>query len=585
VALAGRVLVRIFPIGLNETPRGDPVNPILLSIALSASGQAGATPVAHTQATLPARATTLEVTAEGAFEHRRYGDIVVDPSSSQALTAPGTLWTHSSGGAAWIGTAVSIGDVGGQVFAEYDLNNEAAELFSSYDTDPPTAIWTDNAPLGTEFRQVDSASTTDTHVAIDQIVLGGNSATRQAVLRKYSSGSGTPDWTYTFAPIINAAGKVAISRDGSKIVAAIMNSNTMGVEIAVFGPGSATPVSYTTLPVGASNSLRGWDLSADGSTLYFTQGTTVHIFDVATTTVTFTTNIGASFDSHALSGDGSVFAFGNFNSIKVWEKSGGTYLNTISKTLGGQVYCSNIDISDDSSTVAYAWYFYSPGLTVQVNALDVSTGTVTMTDVVTGTGTFQNTVGDVSCSADGSRFAVGLWGDQGNVAHEIRVYSSTQNAPIQTVNLPGSVFDIDLSPDGQRVAAASKAVHANTFGNGGRIDLVDTGNEDFMVRGAPRIGTSPAFEIHGTPGVPAVLLTSPLPENPPKVFPGVGTLYIKRSLIVVSLVGNVPGGGVLTSPHAIAPNPALIGTTEYFQILFLSPRVLSTDWVKLTYLP
>lgn len=556
---------------------------ILLPIALLLSGSAGDAAGTGTGQLAPARATTLEVTAEGAFERRRYGETVVDASTSQALTAAGTLWTHTSGGAAWIGTAVSIGDVGGQVFTEYDLNNEAAELFSAYDTDPPTPVWSDGSPLGTEFRMVDSASATDTHIAIDQVILGGDGTTRQAVLRKYSSGSATPDWTYTFAPIINAAGKCAISRDGQTIVAAIMNSNTLSVEIAVFGPGSGTPTSYTVLPPGTSTSLRGWDLSADGSTLYFTQGVIVHIFDVATQTVSFTTSVGASFDSHAISGDGSVFAFGNFGNIRVWEKSGASYTNTITKTLSGSNYVAMIDISDDSSTVAYAWYFYSPGLTVQVNALDVASGNVTMTDTVTGTGGFQNTVGGVSCSADGSRFAVGLWGDQGNVAEEIRVYSSTQNAALHTSNLPGSVFSIDISADGQRVVAGSKAVHANTFGNGGQIDLVDTGDEDFILRGTPSIGTNVAYEVHGTPGVPALLLTAPLPEDPPKIFPGVGTLYVKRSLITITSLGTIPGGGVLTTPTFV--DPGLFGTTSYVQVLFLSPRLLSSDWMKITYLP
>jgi len=564
------------------------VNAILIPIAMLLSGTAGTTSVQTSptaRVTLPARATTLEVTPEGAFEHSRYGEILVDASSSQALTTPGTLWTHGSGGAAWIATAVSIGDVGAQVFAEYDLNNEAAVLLSSFDSNPPTPVWTDNSPLGSEFRQVDSASETATHVVIDQIVLGGDITTRQAVLRKYTSNSGVPDWTFTFVPVINAAGKVAISRDGKTIVAAIMNSNTMGVEIAVFDASSGTPLSYTVLPPESSNSLRGWDLSADGSTLYFTQGTLVHIFDVASTTVVFTTNIGASFDSHAISGDGSIFAYGNFNSMKVWEKSGATYTNTITKTLGGSVYCARIDISDDGSTVAYGWYFFATGLTDQVNALDLGTGVVTMSDQVIGTGSFQNLLTDISCNADGSRFAVGLWGDQGNQAEEVRIYSSTQNAPIQTLNLAGSVFDIDLSADGQRVVAGSKSVHANTFGNGGQIDLVDTGNEDFMVRGTPSVGSSIDFEVHGTAGDPVFLLSAPLPESPPKLFPGIGTLYVKRSLLTVTSIGTVPAGGVLTASHAIANDPALIGRTDYLQVLFLSPRKLTADWIKVTYLP
>ncbi len=561
------------------------MNVILLPLLLSVSTGAGATLATQSSTSQPAQATALEITAEGAFLHRSRSELEVELAGTQGLTAAGSLWTHTSGVANWIPLAVSIGDLGGQVFAQYSLNNEAAELFSSYDSNPPTALWTNNTPFGLEFSQVDSASGSDVHVAMHQEVLGGNNLTRQAVVRRFDSSSSTPAWTYTFAPIINAGSKVAVSRDGSTIVAAILNDNTMSMEIAVFGANSATPLSYTVLAPGSSSTLRGWDLSADGSTLYFTQGTVAHIFDVATTSVVFTTNIGGSFDSHAISGDGSVFAFGHFNWMKVWEKSGGSYTNTITKTLGGQVFCARIDISDDSSTVAYGWYFYNPGLTVQVNALDVATDTVTMSEQVSGVGGFQNLISDISCSADGSRFAVGMWGDEGNQAEEVRIYSSTQDAPIATVNLPGSVFKLDMSADGQRVVAGSKAVHANTMGNGGQVDLVDSGDQDFAVRGVPSVGATVNFEIHGTPGVPAFLIAAPLPEDPPVTFPSLGTLYVKRSALTIYPLGPVPAGGVLTAPFSLPSGAGLIGTPQYFQAFFLAPRVLTADWAKLTLLP
>lgn len=529
--------------------------------------------------------SAIEVTPQGAFPREEHGGFQVD-ASTQAATAAGALWSHASGGLAWIGTAVSIGNRASQVFTEYDLNSESAELFSVYDSNPPTAIWSDGTPLGTEFREVASADATDTHVAIHQIVLNGNPATRQAVLRKYDSASATPDWTYTFTPIINAAARVGISRDGQTIATALMNNNTWQVQVAVFGPGSGTPISSGSVAVGTNNYLRGFDLSADGSTLYFSAGVTAYVYDLATHTVVFSTDIGASFDSHAISGDGSVFAFGNFNVLRVWEESGGTYLNTHTVNKAGQVYCALVDISDDGSTVAAGWYFYATGLSVAVEALDVPSKTITMTQMVTGTGGFQNTIGDVSCSADGQRFAVGLWGDQGNVAAEVRLYDRSQNVPIATLNTPGSVFSVDLSADGQRVAAGSKAVHANVQGNGGRIDLLDGGGEDFILRGAPTIGSTISLEVHAPPAVTsAVLLTAQAESVPPVLFAGIGTLYIDRTTLVLSPLGAITGGGVGTYPLSLANNPLLVGTSVYLQILTLQPRTLSKDWVKLTYLP
>jgi hypothetical protein len=557
----------------------DNVIHLLLTLPIAATG-GGSGPI--TPPTAQARETRIEVTDEGAFLRQRHGDLQLDHSGSEGLTGGGTFWTYTDGGLAWIGASVAIGNVASQVFSQYDLNNEAAGLFSAYDSNPATPVWTDGTVAGTDFAAVDSAAETNTHVAISQVTLGGNPTTRTAVLRKYSSSSVTPDWVYGFAPVINAAAKVAISRDGNTIVAAIMNNNTMSVELAVFGPGSAIPVSYTILPAGSNSSLRGWDLSADGSKLYFSQGVTANILDVATGSIEFSTNIGASFDSHAISGDGSVFAFGNFNSMKVWVHNGATYVNTISKSKGGSTYCAELDISDDGSSVAYGWYFYSPGTTVEIEALDVATGMVTMTDTVVGLGTLQNTVAQISCNADGSRFGVGLWGDGGGQVDELRLYSSTQNAALQTLGLGGSVFGVDISADGQRLAGCGKAVHANTFGNGGHVDLIDAGGEDMLANGTPHSGATIDLEVHGVPGKTALLLSANLPQSPPAVFPGIGTLYVKRSALTISSLGQVAGNGELHTPLTMS---GAVGTDLYLQVLFLSPRLLTTDYLKLTHLP
>lgn len=420
---------------------------------------------------LPRGAVRVEVTPEGAFYRELPSPRPGASGGGRSQVAGGLIWSHPDGGLAWIGNAVSLGNYGSEVFTEYDLNNEAAELFSVYDTNPPTAIWSDSSPLGTDDHHVASAEATNTKVAIH--TFNANSPAAYAVLSKYTTLSPTPDWTYTFS-FVPSGTNCAISRDGQTIVAAVGNGATGNVDVAVFSPASNVPTSYTSVPLGSNYGIRGFDLSADGSTLYFASAgnPTAFVFDVATASVVFSTNIGASFDSHAISGDGSVFAFGNFNTMSVWQKSGTTYTNTYTRVLSGANYCALIDISDDSSTIAYGFTFYDHYATVQIEALDVASHSVTMTDVATSTNaSLQNIVSGMSISADGQRFAVGLWGDGSGPLAEARYYARNQNAPLGTVNLPGSVFGIAISADGQRMVSGSKAVHANTFGNGGSIDL------------------------------------------------------------------------------------------------------------------
>ncbi|MBK7644999.1 MAG: hypothetical protein IPJ19_18465 [Planctomycetes bacterium] len=413
------------------------------------------------------------VTAKGAF--RQLTEETEGNTVFQPLQGTGSLWTRDDNGLGWIGSAVSIGNHGSEVFGEHNLNNQRAELFSAFDANPPNAIWSDLAALGSSGHHVASAESASLDVALHTFQAGTSNAS--CVLSKYTATSGgTPDWTYTFAAGLEGA-NVAVSRDGSRIVAAASDHTNSSARIAVFGPDSNVPLSQTTIALGgANNGVRGFDLSADGSTLYFSSFDTpvnAYIFNVAAHSVVFTTPINASFDSHAISGNGSIFAFGNFGTLSLYEKIGGVYTRTYTRSVPGTVYCGAIDLSDDGSTAAFGWASYTTALTVQIEALDVPSKTITMTDMVTSTSPgLQNVVSSIACSAKGERFAVGLWGDATGPVAEARVYARNQNAPIVSLDVGGSVYGVAISADGFRAAFSSKSMHANQLGHGGAIDLL-----------------------------------------------------------------------------------------------------------------
>jgi hypothetical protein len=570
------------------------------------------------------QAVRLEVTPEGAFYRPTAAPVSAPTDGHTSNVNSGLIWTHTDGGLAWIAYphSVSLGFHGGEVFAEYDLNNQQAQLFSSFDSNPPTPIFTDSV-VGTQNRYVASAEATHTHVSTH--VVGGSTM----VLSKWGDVSGTPDWTYTFnfaPPDSGGFGSgmgLGISRDGQTIVAADSNLTAATVDIAVFSPASNVPISYTTVNLGQfgtnGNEIRGFDLSADGSTLYFSAaGNPVNafVFDIATHTVVFTTPINASFDSHAISGDGSVFAFGNFNTMSVFEKVAGVYTNTFTRNIAGQNYCAVIDISDDSKTIAYAYYFYATGLTDQIEALDVPTHTVTMTDVVTATGSLQNLASCVSCSADGQHFAVGLWGDGSGPVAEGRLYARNQNPPIGLVNLNGSVFAIQVSADGQRMAVGSKSVHANISGNGGEVDLFGAatpfttfcygnravatpcpcGHSGYVGRGCQNSALTFGAQItaNGSTSPDTVVLTSAgeLPSSlsifiqgqstlPNGTVFGDGVRCINANLLRIG-VHNAVGGTVsypqsgdpsITARSAALGDPIMTGTSRYYQCYYRDPNL------------
>jgi hypothetical protein len=527
----------------------------------------------------------------------------------------GVIWTHADGGLGWIPASVSLGDFGSQVAVACELNNQRVEALSSFDTNPPTPLWNDLIPASTD-QHVAAASTTNTVVSLCEFDQAMPSST--AVLRKFSS-SATPDWTYTFALAnLNGGTNVGISRDGQTIVAAVSRPSAGSVDITVFSPSSGTPLSYTTIALSAvPDTIRGFDLSADGSTLYFSSSSTptAYVFDVATQSVVFSTPLPTSFDSHAISGDGSVFAYGAFNSLVVWEKSGATYVNTFTRTVPGSNYCSAIDISDDGTTIAYGFTFYDSYQTVRIEALDVPTHAVTMSDVATSTvPTLQNIVSSISISADGQRFAVGLWGDGSGPLAEGRLYARDRNAPVGTLDVHGSIFTISISADGQRFAAGSKAVHANQQGNGGEVDLVggdspftsfcyqngalDTpcpcGNSGVIGHGCnnSRSSGGALLTAAGSVDPDSVVLTSSseLPAAMTIFMQGqtamtAGTLFgdgvrcvdtnVKRLAIKYALDGTAVfpevGDPSIGSQSSALGDPIMLGTSRYYQAYYRDP--------------
>jgi len=192
----------------------------------------------------------------------------------------------------------------------------------------------------------------------------------------------------------------------------------------------------------------------------------------------------------------------------------------------------------------------------------------------------------VSMNRDGSRFAVGLWGDEGNVCPELRLYRSQQSAPVALHNFSGSVFDVDMSADGERIAVATKAVHANQYAGGGSIALFTFEAQDIRAAGIPRPGSTITFQLQAPSGsAPATLLCSTSALANPLNFGAIGTLYLNRSTMQLISAPSTNSTGTSTVSFLLPPGTAQIGQTLYFQGMFNYPRKLTTSMVRVTVLP
>lgn len=534
-------------------------------------------------ALMPSESTRLVVGGDGVETVRETG--FTPATSALTLPSPGALWRRTDEGQGWVGRVVAIADNGTQVFTSYDTGSDRAELLSSFASMPVMPLWNDPVPTQGVDVAVDSSESTDVFVTCRRIPTGSSgSDPKRIIVDKYTSSSAAPDWTFQFPSPTHFQSDVAISRDGRVILAGMLNSSTSMLEVRVFEPGSGTPVRSYTQPLGTS--MRAMLLSKDGSTAYFASGTSCYLWDVASGNVIAQYSLPTALDSHAISGDGSVFAFGGFNVVKIFQRqASGTYLLIHTQTNVAQTYCGRVEISEDASTVAWGWNHWDANLAVTLQMLDVPTRTVTMSDTVIGLGTYQNVVSDLSLSGDGSRLAAALWGDQAGLAHELRFYRKYASLPTATFNFAGSVFDVDMSLDGRRVAVAAKAVHANVYAGGGEISLYSFEPEDFAVMGNPQLGRKVRFGLWGAPFTPSLLLKAPAAATIPFVFPTYGTLYLQRSTMVAIPMPNTNSGGYSEIEYQLSSNPAAIGTTLYFQGCQVAPRRLTGSWSQVTIVP
>lgn len=538
-----------------------------------------------------AQRTYEEVTPAGAETVTEYFNVSMATASlfSPVYTPPGIVWHYPNpSGLLWISNAVAVGNRGTQVIVGQDLNYERAQLFSVFDNNPPTPIWEDlgmSSPKGVIYA--DSSHTGDYHIVCytsDVVVTG-----YQFAVNMYRSDSSVPAWTWT-PPTGDIIGpKIAIDRAPS--IVAIGCFDDLNKDILIYFLDPDTGAQLDSYAQAATYYARGFDLSADGSTLYFYEsGGSAHIYDIGAASVAYSTPLSASFDSHAISGDGTKFAYGQFYNIYIWEKSG-TSWSSWSVSTGSGTYGSHMDFSDDGSTLVAGVTQFSPDyLKPKALVIDIPTQTVVNTETFAGSGGYQDVISGAAISHDGKYSVVSRWGDQGNSHPEVTVIEKGVGI-IGSINSPGSAFDVDMSWDGQVTVSGHKAVHANVSGNGGDVYYYDIGGEDMDMIGAPIVGQSVLMEVYTNPDWYFALLLGS--ADVPTGFATLpfGTLYLDNTppnLFIMFPVLQADPTGQGTLNVNIPNNPIFIGATAFFQAL-VSPNgssiQLSNDYLTMTGLP
>ena len=287
-----------------------------------------------------------------------------------------------------------------------------------------------------------------------------------------SDSNGTPDWSFPYPvsdPNLPASSrKVATSRDGSIVAAVVSDSVTQNSTLYVFDANTGTITRTWTDPL----RMNGVALTDNGSKALVAQDNRATLVDTSSGNIIFSvTGSGGGSMMYPISGDGNVFAVGGFN-FDVYAFNGTTYIRVIHLTRASFWFGGACTVSHDGSTAGTFGGNYVAGwLSGEVYLFDVPSANMLGSYPVSGTGSYQGTPIGAGSNDDGTVMAFASWGTQFHDWPEVMVFNRNVQL-IGQINFPGSAFSVDVTTDGQYIVGGAKAVHANQFGSGGRIELI-----------------------------------------------------------------------------------------------------------------
>jgi hypothetical protein len=360
-----------------------------------------------------------------------------------------------------IANVVAINGAGNSALTGWGLNNMRVSLYSDANANP---IW--NFPTGQYDPFVD--------ISNDGSKIAATTGTHFYLL---NPSNGNIDYQFAL-PDSFYASSVALSRDGSL---AVVLANAWGSSTTyrayVFNLTGAPSIKWTFDTQGSEiTNWAGSNFSADGSVVAIAGRYYLYIFNSANGTLIWDHFLDNTESPPAISGDGKVIATAdNSGFVQTWHFDSTTneyfLLWQYRILVGTSSWASSVGISADGKTIlAGSLIFLSSGYDGSVICFDTY-GSGTPKWIYSGVG---DLVDNISVSDDGRVAAAVTWGDYpAHTKPDLLVFDVATGQVTFSVITPGSFFTCDLSPDGKRVIAGGKAVHAREFGNGGRIYLCD----------------------------------------------------------------------------------------------------------------
>lgn len=373
----------------------------------------------------------------------------------------GTIrWTYSHPDS--IPQTLAFSTLPGNLWVGQDLNAQRTQRFLLAGDGTP-AVEFDGVPGG--IIAVHAADDAD----VAAVITG---TTNNFTLTAYDSSAEALLWSFPFDARFTGAGYAAVkvSRDGSRVCAIVYDSVATFSDLHIFDAVTGEVLNHWTVNAFA-NVI---DLNDDGSLCMVTEGPRGRLIDTASGTQVFVASVSGAGGYNRVSGNSQTLVFGGFN-MRVYVKSDSSYAFKFQVSQANTWFGWGLGVSRDGNTVAVMSHDYGAAyLKTSTRVYDVPSATLLGQYDTEGTGTYQDAISGCAVSDDGARFAVSSWGTQDNAHPELMIFDRACQL-VGSIDTPGSVFSLDVSPDGSLVASGSKAVHANVFGRGGDTNLYEVG--------------------------------------------------------------------------------------------------------------
>ena len=380
------------------------------------------------------------------------------------------------------------------------------------------------------------------------------------------SGSSTPAWTHDVLSAANGPARIAVSETGHLVAAAAWD-DALGEVVVHWLDGTADSATLLATTAFPAPTLNGLAISDDGTRLAVTAGLELRIFN-ATGGLLFTQTLQAATRALALSGDGSTALVGGIGGLQVFAEGPGGYAREQVIVGSSDEVVAEIDINPDGTSYAVAWWVFTSGASLRFELRDRgSHETLAALQQIGPDGsTLQNRPEAVAVSRDGTRAALGAWGD--GTSPEVVLLEAGREEPVLTVDLAGSVQDLALDERGTHIVVAAKSTHANEFGSTGSIEVHTTGEDDLALARGPEVGGSLDF-VGRHEGASLVLFLVGRRRATPLVFDDAGgALWLERTHRLLSYPAATDSTGAAERSVPIPDLPGLIGTRKTIQAAF-----------------